>query len=189
MRTAKILIRLGGCSGWSESSLGTHAILLVLSGGGSFGDGSDVRFLYGFVLTCTGPYAGGGGGVGCGGPSWANYFKIMQFSTEPEFIYTPKFGHKIRIFLTFAPPPPTPPTPVKFLNFAPPFSTVCVRACLQSFISYLTFLWYRNDAKFSYRYAWANSTDPDQTAARGAIWSGSALLAIPSASFGLITLW
>ena len=30
------LIRLGGCPGWSESSLGTHTILLVLSGGGSF---------------------------------------------------------------------------------------------------------------------------------------------------------
>ena len=34
-RTAKTLIRLGGCQGWSESSLGTHAILLVLSCCGS----------------------------------------------------------------------------------------------------------------------------------------------------------
>ena len=34
--TAKTLIRLGGCPGWSESSLGTHAILLVLSWGGSY---------------------------------------------------------------------------------------------------------------------------------------------------------
>ena len=33
--TAKTLIRLGGCPGWSESSLGAHAILLVLSWGGS----------------------------------------------------------------------------------------------------------------------------------------------------------
>ena len=31
--------------------------------------------------------------------------------------------------------------------------------------------------------------DPDQTAPRGAVWSGSALFAIPSALFGLITLW
>ena len=31
MRTVKTLIRLGGCPGWSESSLGTHATLLVLS--------------------------------------------------------------------------------------------------------------------------------------------------------------
>ena len=31
MRTAKTLIRLWGCPGWSESSLGAHAILLVLS--------------------------------------------------------------------------------------------------------------------------------------------------------------
>ena len=35
MWTAKTLIRLGGCPGWSESSLGAHAILLVLSWGGS----------------------------------------------------------------------------------------------------------------------------------------------------------
>ena len=31
IRTAKTLIRLGGCKGWSESSLDTHAIWLVLS--------------------------------------------------------------------------------------------------------------------------------------------------------------
>ena len=48
---------------------------------------------------------------------------------------------------------------------------------------------YRNDPKFSGRYAWANSADPDQTAPEGAVWSGSTLFAIPSASFGLITLW
>ena len=35
MRTEKTLIRLGGCPDWSESSLGAHTILLVLSGGGS----------------------------------------------------------------------------------------------------------------------------------------------------------
>ena len=34
-RTVKTLISLGGCPGWSESSLGAHAILLVLSCGGS----------------------------------------------------------------------------------------------------------------------------------------------------------
>ena len=33
--TAKTLIRLGGCPGWSESSLGTKVILLVLVCGGS----------------------------------------------------------------------------------------------------------------------------------------------------------
>ena len=47
----------------------------------------------------------------------------------------------------------------------------------------------RNDPKFSDRYAWANSANPDQTAPRGAVRSGSTLFAIPSASFGLITLW
>ena len=34
-RRAKTLNRLGGCPGWSESSLGTKVILLVLSWGGS----------------------------------------------------------------------------------------------------------------------------------------------------------
>ena len=35
MWTPKTLIRLGRCPGWSESLLGAHAILLVLSWGGS----------------------------------------------------------------------------------------------------------------------------------------------------------
>ena len=35
-RTAKTLIRLGRCPGWSESSLGVQSIILVLSWGGSF---------------------------------------------------------------------------------------------------------------------------------------------------------
>ena len=47
---------------------------------------------------------------------------------------------------------------------------------------------YRNFPKFSDRQVWANSADPDQTAPRGAVWSGSTLFAIPSASFGCITL-
>ena len=34
-RTAKTLTRLGGCSGWFESSLGAKVILLILSWGGS----------------------------------------------------------------------------------------------------------------------------------------------------------
>ena len=49
-------------------------------------------------------------------------------------------------------------------------------------------LLYCNDLKFSDRQVWANSTDPDQTAPRGAVWSGSTLFAIPAASFGCITL-
>ena len=36
MQTAKTLIRLGGCPGSSESSLGAHVILLVLSCCGSY---------------------------------------------------------------------------------------------------------------------------------------------------------
>ena len=36
MQTAKALIRLGGCPGWSKSSLGAQVILLVLSCSGSF---------------------------------------------------------------------------------------------------------------------------------------------------------
>ena len=47
---------------------------------------------------------------------------------------------------------------------------------------------YRNFPKFSDRQIWANSADPDQTAPTGAVLSGSTLFAIPSASFGCITL-
>ena len=47
---------------------------------------------------------------------------------------------------------------------------------------------YRIVPKFSDRQFWANSADPDQTAPRGAVWSGSTLFAIPSTSFGCITL-
>ena len=47
---------------------------------------------------------------------------------------------------------------------------------------------YHNVPKFSDRQNWANSADPDQTAPRIAVWSGSALFAIPSASFGCIIL-
>ena len=42
---------------------------------------------------------------------------------------------------------------------------------------------YRNDPKFSDRLVWANSADPDQTAPRGEVKSGSPLLAISFASF------
>ena len=45
---------------------------------------------------------------------------------------------------------------------------------------------YRNDPKFLDRQVWANSLDPDHTAPT--VWSGSTLFAIPSASFGCITL-
>ena len=47
---------------------------------------------------------------------------------------------------------------------------------------------YRKVPKFSDRQVWANSVDPDQTAPR-AVWSGSTLFAIPSPSFGCISLW
>ena len=51
-----------------------------------------------------------------------------------------------------------------------------------------TALVYRND-KCLDRQVWANSVDPDQTAPKGAVWSGSTLFAIVSASFERITLW
>ena len=56
--------------------------------------------------------------------------------------------------------------------------------CPLSTVNTVTFL-----RKFSDRQVWANSADPDQTAPRGAGWSGSKLFAILSALFGLITLW
>ena len=53
-------------------------------------------------------------------------------------------------------------------------------------LSYRTFL---NVPKFLDRQVWANSVDPIQTAPIGAVWSGSTLFAIPSASFRHISLW
>ena len=45
------------------------------------------------------------------------------------------------------------------------------------------FFKYSNDPKFSDRKVWANSADPDQTAPRGAVLSGSSLFAIFFAPF------
>ena len=45
-RTAKTLIRLGGCPGWSESSLGAYAILLVCAGSNHFWPKEFDIFLY-----------------------------------------------------------------------------------------------------------------------------------------------
>ena len=71
-------------------------------------------------------------------------------------------------------------------QFNQSWEAVLSQASLQQSIigSYRHISKYRNDPKFSDRYAWANNADP-----RGAVWSGSTLFAIPSASFGLITLW
>ena len=43
MRTAKTLIRLGRCPGWSESSMGAQIILLVLSWHGLYGTRKSFR--------------------------------------------------------------------------------------------------------------------------------------------------
>ena len=47
---------------------------------------------------------------------------------------------------------------------------------------------YRHGPNFLDKQVWANSADPDQTAPTAVVWSGSTLLAIPSASFGCIAL-
>ena len=52
----------------------------------------------------------------------------------------------------------------------------------------IIYMYYRYFPKFSDGQVWANRADPDQTAPRGAVWSWSTLFAIPSASFGCITL-
>ena len=47
-----------------------------------------------------------------------------------------------------------------------------------------TLLSYGNGSQFLDRQIWANSVDPSQTAPQWAVWSGSTLLAILSATFG-----
>ena len=56
MRTAKTLIRLG----WSESSLGAHAILLVLSWGGSFYISTTLNVLWSRPCFFRRPFQGSG---------------------------------------------------------------------------------------------------------------------------------
>ena len=53
MWTAKTLIRLGGCPDWYVSSLGAHAILLVLSCAGSYSS-----YLSTLAVLCQTPYSG-----------------------------------------------------------------------------------------------------------------------------------
>ena len=78
----------------------------------------------------------------------------------------------------------------------PGFAVRCAVDCFEAWnkLHLLSKLWtfcftckteYRNVPKFSDRWVWANSVDPDQTTP----WSGSTLFAIPSALFGYITLW
>ena len=51
MRTAKILSRLGGCPGWSESSLGAHSLCWFLSCRGSH---ASLTPLWCFIYYCNG---------------------------------------------------------------------------------------------------------------------------------------
>ena len=51
----------------------------------------------------------------------------------------------------------------------PKLSSNTLLICSTVKLHCLNFRIYRNDPKFSDRYAWANSADPDQTAPRGAV--------------------
>ena len=60
------------------------------------------------------------------------------------------------------------------------FSAPLMHRCKTKFLTIKPTIYlakYRNDPKFSGRHVWANSVDPDQTAPRGAVWSGSTLFA------------
>ena len=62
------------------------------------------------VIIDAGPYAGGGAWLRKHSPSWAIYFKMMQFFTR-NWVYTPSFWHKNQNFLnirTSSTPSPTP---------------------------------------------------------------------------------
>ena len=76
------------------------------------------------------------------------------------------------------------------VNLQKSFYFLCVQIFgLNSIYLVIQIIHTHNDPKFSDSQAWVNSADPDQTAPRGAVCSGSTLFAIPSASFGHITLW
>ena len=67
------------------------------------------------------------------------------------------------------------------------FDNIPVRSYESGCESLNTTMFYRNEPKFLDSQVLENSVYPDQTP-RGAVWSGSTLFAIPSASFGPITL-
>ena len=77
-------------------------------------------------------------------------------------------GHRIALF--------------SFYNLPSDNRTKSVLCLHINFRSLFCIYMYRNVPKFLDRHAWANSADP------GAVWSGSTLFAIPSASFGYIIL-
>ena len=67
---------------------------------------------------------------------------------------------------------------------------LCFRICKNTVFSRRgSYRSYCKDPKFSDKHAEANSADPDQTAPRGAVWSGSSLFAIPFAPFWGIAPW
>ena len=97
--TAKILIRLGICPGWSESSLGAQTILLVLSWGGSNSkcaslnkqERTDASIK--LRLKWLNKIWGGGGGGG----KWAQAFGQIQKLTPFVYMGPNHFCHQYEL--------------------------------------------------------------------------------------------
>ena len=236
----KTLIRLGGCSGWSESSVGAHAILLVLSWcafcnydlkSSNIMDYKNFTVFNRTTLPHCSEFKGFKISYILGNVSWISLPKTafghrlivltqcVKIMTRKVPIFKVFYYHKWAVQSTTIRPVCPAKTQIKLgihsvwsdlscalwvaeepkvtsaktrsrLGGCPGWSEnlLCAQVILLV-LSCLSSYSYRNDPKFSDRYAWANSADPNQTAPRGAVWSGSTLFVIPSASFGHITLW
>ena len=106
----------------------------------------------------------------------------LLFVDYSKFFRCPKFSDRY-VWANSADPDQTAPRRV--------WSGSTLFAILSASFGCITLRWLQQIfrcLKFSDRYVWANSADPNQTAPRGAVWSGSTLFAILSTSFGCITL-
>ena len=164
MRTEKTLIRLGGCPGWSESSLGAHAILLVLSCGGSYCECEQPRLWRDFA--------------------WA--FAIHLCHKCLFLIRRLKYIYHFALRFTFCEERTV--LHVQHLGYRKNPKILDTRKFIlitlkveQDSVS-LKVMHPKDAAGI------ANSVDPDQTAPLGAVWSGSALFAQICLSENLGTL-
>ena len=153
MRTAKTLVRLGGCPGWSGSSLGAHAILLVLSCGGSYCECEQRRIWRDFAWAVTVhlchkcPFL-------MPRLKYIYHFALrFTFCGEPTVLHVQLLGYRKN---------PKISDTRKFI--------VIILKVEQDGVSFKVM--HPKDAA-----GIANSVDPDQTAPLGVVWSGSVLFA------------
>ena len=174
MRTAKTLIRLGGCPDWFEASLGA-LILLVLSWGGSHVTVLDRLWiwLYQFLIIA---FSSTLLQIVIWATSWQNLFMLYvsnKDADQPVHPHSLISAFVVRCLDSILSILLNPKFQDSSYRNDPKFSDTQNICCNHSKV-WTMWLYHRvmspNDAD-----GMANSVDPDQTAPLGAVWSGSAL--------------